>query len=205
MPAQKDYYDILGIPKGASADEIKRAYRKKAHDHHPDKGGGKEAEEKFKEINEAYQVLSDPQKRQAYDTFGSAEGSPFGAGGSPFGSGFGNQSDFDFSQGFGFSGGIGDIFDGLFGQAMSQVQVEVEISVPQAVLGDTLHMQIDGQKVDLNVPPGTIDGQSFRVRGRGRAYRGGVGDLIINTRIRVPRHLSREQRVLYERLKNLDR
>lgn len=202
MTNSNNYYDILGVSKSASQDEIKRAYRKKAHDFHPDKGGGKEAEAKFKQINEAYQVLSDSTKRSQYDTFGTTEGAGFAGG-----QGFGQQGGFDFSRGFGFDvgGGFGDIFEGIFGQAMSQVQAEVEISVPQAALGDTLHLQIDGKSVDVGIPPGTADGTTFRIRGKGRAYRGGVGDLIIVARVRIPRHLSREQRELYEKLKNIER
>ncbi len=101
--ASKDYYEVLGIPKGASDDEIKKAFRKLAIKYHPDKNkGNEEAEAKFKEINEAYQVLSDPQKKSNYDQFGSADGS----GG--FDGGFGG---FDFSG----MGGFGDIFDTIFG------------------------------------------------------------------------------------------
>lgn len=192
----KDYYQVLGLPRGASAEEIKRAYRRLAHDHHPDKGGGNET--KFKEINEAYQVLSDAQKKAAYDAYGSADGSPYASGGQGFG-GMG----FDFSQGFGFSGGVGDIFEGIFGQAMSQMQLEIEIGIPQAVLGDTLHLQVDKKPIDLTIPPGTREGTTFRVRGAGRAYRGGVGDLLITIHIRIPKGLTREQRELYERLKRI--
>ncbi len=114
-----DFYTILGVPRNASQDEIKKAYRKLAHQHHPDKQGGNEA--KFKEINEAYQVLSDPKKRSQYDQFGSAFGSqgPFGGAQGPFG-GFGRGFDgFDFSRDFeGFSRGfnVDDLFD-LFGGA----------------------------------------------------------------------------------------
>ncbi|ATD54693.1 molecular chaperone DnaJ [Clostridium chauvoei] len=103
--ASKDYYEALGLEKGASDDEIKRAFRKLAIKYHPDKNqGNKEAEDKFKEINEAYQVLSDPEKKARYDQFGTADfdGSGFGAGG------FGG---FDFSD----MGGFGDIFDSFFG------------------------------------------------------------------------------------------
>jgi molecular chaperone DnaJ len=123
-----DYYTILGVPRNASQDEIKKAYRKLAHQHHPDKQGGNEA--KFKEINQAYQVLSDPRKRSQYDQFGSAFESqgPFGGGQgpfwgwreSPFG-GFGRGFDgFDFSRGFGGQGGFNiedlfDLFEGAFG------------------------------------------------------------------------------------------
>ena len=102
-------------------------------------------------------------------------------------------------------GGLGDIFEGIFGQAMAHVQAEMEITIPQAVLGDVLHFTMDGKQIELTIPPGTPDGAQFQLRGKGRAYRGGVGDLIVVTRVKVPRHLSREQRELYERLKNLDR
>ncbi|MBM3205062.1 molecular chaperone DnaJ [Candidatus Uhrbacteria bacterium] len=113
----KDFYKILGVDKNASDDDIKKAYRRLAHQYHPDKGGGDEA--KFKEVNEAYQVLGDKKKRQTYDQFGSAafENGGMGAGG-PFGGGFGG---FDFRQGFpgGFSGGdmgdLGDILGEMFG------------------------------------------------------------------------------------------
>src|SRR5438132_8280461 len=100
----KDFYEILGVNKSASADEIKRAYRNKAHEYHPDKGGGNE--EKFKEANEAYQVLSNADKRSQYDRFGQTydqaqrNGQGFGGGGSPFGEGF------DFS---GFTNGAGGV------------------------------------------------------------------------------------------------
>lgn len=111
MANQKDYYEILGVKKEATAEEIKKAYRKLAHEHHPDKGNGNAA--KFKEINEAYQVLSNPQKRQAYDQFGHA--GP-GMGGTPGGGfdwsqyqqGFGGQG---FNVNFEDLGGLGDIFD----------------------------------------------------------------------------------------------
>ena len=103
--ANKDYYASLGLQKGASDEEIKKAFRKLAIKYHPDKNqGNKEAEDKFKEINEAYQVLSDPEKKARYDQFGTADfdGSGFGSGG------FGG---FDFSD----MGGFGDIFDSFFG------------------------------------------------------------------------------------------
>ncbi len=194
MP-NKDYYDILGVSKNASEEEIKNAFRRLANKYHPDKGGGPESEAKFKEINEAYQVLSDRQKRSTYDQFGSAEPS---AAGFDF-----RQAGFDFSSGFGFSGGLGDIFEGIFGQAMSQVQAEINVSIPQAVLGDTLHFQIDNRSVSLTIPPGTQNGQTFRLKGQGRSFRGGVGDLILIVKINIPRRISREERDLYSRLKDL--
>ena len=109
MATQRDYYDILGVPRGADDDEIKRSFRKLAQQWHPDVNTSTEADLRFKEINEAYQVLSDPQRRQAYDMFGHAAAGatgfdPFGAGGAAGG----------FSGGF---QGFGDLFDTLFGGA----------------------------------------------------------------------------------------
>ena len=119
----KDYYNILGIAKDATAEDIKKAYRKLAHKFHPDMRGGNE--QKFKEISEAYQILSDNDKRAQYDKFGRVfEGGVAGAGpgsggfrwawGSP---GAGAQEDFEEGQGFGFDfQDVGDIFDEFFGQ-----------------------------------------------------------------------------------------
>jgi molecular chaperone DnaJ len=107
MAEKRDYYEVLGLKKGASEDEIKKAFRKLAMKYHPDKNpGDKEAEEKFKEINEAYSVLSDPDKKSKYDRFGHAGVDPNGMGGGGFGGGF---------SGF---GGFEDIFD-MFGGAFS--------------------------------------------------------------------------------------
>ena len=108
--ASKDYYEVLGLQKGASDDEIKRAFRKLAIKYHPDKNqGNKEAEEKFKEINEAYQVLSDPEKKANYDRFGTAEPGGFGGGAGGF-SGFSDFGDF------------GDIFSDIFGGGRSSAR-----------------------------------------------------------------------------------
>ena len=136
----KDYYDILGVNKDASDDEIKKAYRKLAHKYHPDKAGGDA--EKFKEINAAYQVLSDKSKRQQYDQFGS--GFEQSGAGDFGGQGFGGQG-FDFGEGF------EDIFSNIFGggasrsrdmrKAGSDIQVDVEISFEEMVNG--AHREIE--------------------------------------------------------------
>ncbi len=159
-----DYYQILGVAKGASDDEIKKAYRKLAHKHHPDKTGGDEA--KFKEINEAYQVLSDKSKRQQYDQFGQTfdQASRGGAGGGYAQGGFGGW-DFSGFQGFGrqaggFSseGGYGDeedlqdIFANFFGgqgrgggrrkKRGKDIQVDVEISFEEMITGATRQINL---------------------------------------------------------------
>ena len=113
---KRDYYEVLGVEKGASAEEIKKAYRKSAMKYHPDRNpGDKEAEEKFKELGEAYEVLSDDDKRARYDQFGFAGVDPnYGAGqGNPYGGGFG---------GFGDFGDLGDIFGSFFGGGSSRRQ-----------------------------------------------------------------------------------
>lgn len=138
--SKRDYYEILGVAKGASADELKKAYRKAAVKYHPDKEGGDEA--KFKEVNEAYDVLKDAQKRQRYDQFGHA-----GVGGSGGGGGGGNPFE-GFSQqnvNFDFGEGLGDIFSQFFGGGGQQrqqapkrgrdVEVALELTFEEAVFG----------------------------------------------------------------------
>jgi len=135
--SKRDYYEILGIGKDASADEIKKAFRKLAIKYHPDKEGGDEV--KFKEANEAYEVLKDSQKRQRYDQFGHA-GVGGGGGGNPF-EGFGNGQGFEFNFG---DGGLGDIFGQFFGGGQQQsrgedrgrdVQTEINLTFEEAVFG----------------------------------------------------------------------
>jgi len=209
----KDYYQILGVSKNASQDEIKRAYRKLAHEYHPDKNSSHADGAKFKEINEAYQVLSNPQKRSQYDQFGSV-GGPEGFGGFSQ-----NAQGFDFRDFGGFStggfsaqggptsgwgfGGLGDIFEDLFSGAFSQVQTEVEISLTSAILGEKLNLRTSqGETFTLDIPPGTQDETSFRFRGKGgQDRRGRRGDLIVTIRVRIPKRLSREQKELLEELR----
>jgi molecular chaperone DnaJ len=136
--AGKDYYAVLGVPKSATEDEVKRAFRALAHEHHPDKGG---KEEKFKEINEAYQVLGDKEKRARYDQFGSADG-PQGFGG--FGGG--GFEGFDPSQ----FGDLGDIFGNFFGgggrqrrQRGQDLQMDVNLTFSESVFGISKEIQLN--------------------------------------------------------------
>ena len=205
----KGYYNILGVSKTASAEEIKKAYRKLALQYHPDRGGDKETEAKFKEANEAYQILSDPKKRSQYDQFGEATfKNGFSANGGPASgfdfSGFQNAEGFDFS-GFGFGGGIGDIFGDLFNQSFAQVSAELQISPAQAVLGDKIKIEVGGQHIEFEIPAGTQSGQSYRFRGKGKAMRNGTrGDLTLTIKIVMPKNISKEQRELWTQLKEAE-
>lgn len=189
--AQRDYYETLSVKRAAAPDEIKRAYRKLAQKYHPDKSGGDE--QKFKEVNEAYAVLSNPKKREEYDRFGHV--------GADSGSGFGGFNGFDFDFGM---GGLGDIFSQMFESALANVQAQVEISIPQAVLGDKLKIKAGTEELDVAVPPGTQDGQGLVFRGKGNATKSGRrGDLTLIFRVKVPKNLSQEEKELYQQLKEL--
>jgi molecular chaperone DnaJ len=147
--AKRDYYEVLGVGKSASADEIKKAFRRKAVEHHPDRGGD---EAQFREINEAYEVLKDDAKRKRYDQFGHAGvGSSAASDGNPFG-GFGGAQDFSFDFG---DLGLGDIFGSFFGgdagARRSQrvrgqdVETSIEIGFEQAVFGTEVDLNLTMQ------------------------------------------------------------
>jgi molecular chaperone DnaJ len=213
--AGKDYYKILGVDRKASADEIKKAFRRKARQYHPDvKPDDQEAEKKFKEINEAYEILSDEKKRRDYDTFGEAAFQGGGPGG--FNPGAGAAGGFDFSDLFGgaadgggrtftFRSGngpedISDIFGNLFGggggfhqgrtatpsRRGENAEHQVEIDFREAVRGTELQLRIDGKKVSVKVPPGTADNTRLRLKGKGHpGINGGPnGDLILTIKVR---------------------
>ena len=198
----KDYYKTLGVDKNASEDDIKKAFRKLAHEHHPDKKSGNEA--KFKEVNEAYSVLSDKQKRQQYDSFGSAGPGMGGAGSGGFQGGF-NASDFgfDFSQG-GFEGGdINDILSSIFGgrrvRRGRDVAVDIELSFEESIFGTDRKVVINSKlvkqkEVNIHVPAGIDDGQMIRMTSMGETLEGGgtPGDLYVKVHVRRHATLRKE-------------
>ena len=177
MATKTDYYDILGISKGASADEIKKAYRKQALEWHPDrhKDDKEAAEKRFKEINEAYQVLSDPQKRAAFDQYGSAAFTPGGApGGNPF-TGFGGHGGpFTYTYTSGGENPFGnmdfgdpfDIFESFFGggspfgrnKAQQIPRYSMTINFMEAIKGVSKEVSIGGKKRKIKIPAGIYEG-----------------------------------------------
>lgn len=173
----KDFYQILGVDKTASQDEIKKAYRRLAHKHHPDKGGD---EKKFKEINEAYQTLSNAEKRNQYDTFGST----FEGGGVNPGWDFGPGFDFEsmkdrYGQGFDF-GDIGDIFGEMFGAGSRRdfkkgKDIEIDMEIPLEETLKTQEKEISLHKLiacsrchGKGAEPGTLVNECFSCRGTGQ-------------------------------------
>lgn len=203
--AKKDYYEVLGVSKNASDDEIKKAYRKLAVKYHPDKNpGNKEAEEKFKEISEAHEVLSDKQKRARYDQFGHAGvGGNGGMGGNPFqGGGFQNFN-FDFGGG---GGGLDDILGSIFGfgggprrpARGADYRTTVTLTFEEAVFGTTKVVSADGKDLKVKIPAGIDDGMSIRLNGKGGAApKGGTkGDLYVFIRVKPHKHLTREGTII---------
>lgn len=204
--AEKNYYDILGISKNASAEDVKAAYKKMAKEHHPDVAKDKTAAEaKFKEINEAYQILSDPQKRKMYDTYGSAgPGFAGGGGQNPFAGGFGGQGGQwgPFTYTYSSNGGQGfgdvdpfDIFEDVFGfrgfggqrrpRKGKNLDYEMTITFADSVKGREEEININGKKLKIKIPAGIRDGNELRFEGYGEPGPQGLppGDLHITIRI----------------------
>lgn len=181
----KDYYKTLGVDRKASVDDIRKAYRKLAMQYHPDKNpGDKKAEDKFKEINEAYQVLSDEQKRARYDQLGSAYSNFRTSGGRP--GDFRWDDWFQQQQGtqqrgediFGGAGGFSDFFRTIFGEAIRSAgreqqpaeqgyQQEAEITFKEAYNGTLRQIQTNGRTLQVRIPAGVKTGSKVRVAGAG--------------------------------------
>ena len=206
MADKRDYYEVLGVSKNASDDEIKKAYRKLAIKYHPDKNpGDKEAEAKFKEINEAHDVLSDKQKRARYDQFGHAGvgGAGGGFGGNPFGQAGGfNYNGQTFNFEFGNGGVFDDIIGNLFGFGSARrprrgadLQVAVTITFEEAIFGTTKTIDHNGSSLKVKIPAGIDDGMSIRIRGKGGPAPEGAtepGDLYVRVKVKPHKSLTRE-------------
>lgn len=181
MAAKNDYYDILGVSKESSADEIKKAYRKQALEWHPDRhrGDDKEtAEKKFKDINEAYQVLSDPQKKSAYDQFGHSAFSPGGMGRGPGGPSGQSGQWGPFTYTYSSAGGnpfagydFGDpfeIFEQFFGggtpfrQARNVPRYSIDIEFMEAINGVEKEVSLEGKRRKIKIPAGVDNGSRIR-------------------------------------------
>lgn len=208
----KDYYKTLGLEKGASKDDIKRAFRKLAHEHHPDKTKGNAASAtKFKEASEAYAVLSDDTKRAHYDRFGSAGpgGAGFnqGQGGFNAGQGFGGFDFSQFTQGGNFNGqsfefDLGDLFGEFFGgggrarrpRKGANITIDVQISFKDSIFGVEKELSIGGRagKLSVTIPPGIESGQGLRVAGKGQDGEGGPGDLVVRVWVEEHEHFRKE-------------
>ena len=217
MATKRDYYEVLGVSKNASDDEIKKAYRKLALKYHPDRNpGDKEAEVKFKEASEAHEVLSDKQKRARYDQFGHAGvntgaggggGNPFGGAynfsGNPFGGG-------SYSQSFSFNGvdiDLNDIIDSMFGggggrrrrNRGADLQTSITIDFKEAVFGVKKTVNVNGKNVKVAIPAGIEDGMRIRLHGYGGEppEKGGEkGDLYVQVRVKPHKTLAREGRII---------
>jgi curved DNA-binding protein len=207
-PTFKDYYAVLGVARDANAEAVRRAYRSLARKHHPDVDKSAGATKRFQELQEAYEVLSDPEKRKRYDQLGAnwKEGQSFTP---PEGS-------FDFQDLEGFS----DFFASLFGNRGAQTRTRAHFEHEQELHGDfDLHARLDlapweaalgakvpfrhfdGSEVSLSIPAGSASGRELRLRGLGRPRRDGRrGDLYVELRIVVPEAVDEAQRKLWQEL-----
>lgn len=200
----KSLYETLGVSENASADEIKKSYRKLARKYHPDINKDESAVDKFKEINAAYEVLSDPEKKAQYDQFGDQMfgGQNF----HDFARGQGGGVDLDeilrqmFGGGGGFSGGFGGAQGGFGGFGAPDLDLQARITVPfmVAINGGKHNVSANGQNFDIKIPAGIKSGETMRVRGKGKQYQGHVGDLLIQVEVAASNEYERKGDNLYK-------
>ena len=206
----KSLYETLDVSQDASAEEIKKAYRRLARKYHPDINKDAGAEEKFKEINAAYEILSDEQKRRQYDQYGDnmfggqnfhdfAHGqnganlddilrSIFGGGGG-FGGGFGGgRSGFG---GFGNAGGFGGGFGG-YNEPDLDVSAKIVIPFNVSILGGKHSLSYNGESFDVKIPAGIKNGEKMRVKDKGKTYQGQKGDLLLSVEVATSPEYTRE-------------
>ncbi|MCE3006729.1 MAG: DnaJ domain-containing protein [Bacteroidetes bacterium] len=198
----RDYYKILGVGKGATADDIKKAYRQLARQYHPDTNPNDAgAEQKFKEVSEAYEVLSNPESRQQYDKLGS-NWKQYGQGGGPRQQQQWEPQDGGFAHTHeGFGSGFSDFFRTFFGGGFGaeagarqqgrqgDLRATLSISLEDAYRGGTKTVGLGEEHFSLNLKPGLSDGKGLKVRGRGRKRPDGSrGDLLLNIQV-VPHPL----------------
>jgi curved DNA-binding protein len=204
----RDYYEVLGVSRDASAEEIQAAYRRLARQYHPDVNKDPGAEDRFKEIAEAYEVLRDPEKRERYDRLGPNWRAGQDVGSAPGSDGFEGFDDVRVGFGGGDFGGadFSDFFEGLFGGRTrarrgaraggfgsgfstrgSDQEVVLELSLEEAAAGGTRQVSLaDGRTYEVNIPPGVRDDQRIRLAGEGgRGLSGGPpGDLFLRVRLK---------------------
>lgn len=209
-------YDTLGVAKGASSDEIKKAYRRLARKYHPDINKEKGAEDKFKEINAAYEILSDEKKRAQYDRYGD---SMFG--GQSFSdftrsAGNANMNDFinelfrnfggfgggfnsgNFNSGFGSNSGFRSSGFSGFGEDLD-INAEILIPFDTAVLGGEQSFKINGESIKIKIPHGIKNGEKLRIRGKGKIAGGQRGDLIVQVKLGKSDEYERDDDDLYKK------
>lgn len=214
MATTKDYYEILGVPKNAAPDQIKQAYRKLAREHHPDvvKDGDKAAAEKrFKEINEAYQVLNDPQKRKMYDQYGHAGANFNGGNAGNYGQSGWGPFTYTYANGAGSNGAnpFGDIdpfdifeeffgFRGFGGQKAPRkgknLYYEMSVTFAEAIHGAEKTIKVESGTITIKIPQGASDGTEMRFAGKGELGPNGApaGDLFITLRVPMPKEFQRQ-------------
>jgi curved DNA-binding protein len=218
--AYRDYYEALGVPRDASTEDIRRAYRKLARQYHPDVNKEPDAEDRFKEISEAYEVLRDPEKRERYDRLGANWKAGEDVSGAAGFGGFGQQGGFedvrvDFGTG-GFGGGdFSDFFESFFSGSRgrrrtagldgfstrgSDQEATLELTLEEAAAGGTRRMSLaDGRSYEVKIPAGVRDGQLIRLAGEGGEGVGGgpAGDLLLRVRIKPHPRFKVRDRDLY--------